>query len=159
MPSAPNTALRACPTNSWGAFLPEANAIREAALFAFGYIDTIAGERGAPKREEAPAQLAPAGCAVADESAQEELLSAVRQMVVAYREQTAALVEANRAEEAWLLVRFSSQFGPKERGAASRTRREKWQAYEEARRHYLATAERVVRSAAPRIGPEEARGE
>jgi hypothetical protein len=143
-------------------YLPEADAIREAAFAAFDRVMRGAALREADWEEDfdaapgaeigatLPRDVEPPNCGAGSPSAlteaQRHVLEHARQMLVQYRRQHDARLRANHAEETWAAARYSSTATPEEVKAANRTRLAAQKDHDRAWIDYLATAEHLCRT-------------
>jgi hypothetical protein len=143
-------------------YLPEADAIREAALATFDLMMTGTALRDAEWGEEIEAEhRAEVGVTLAGEieassrstappsalaEAERSVLEDARQMLARYRQQQDARTCANGAEEAWAAARYSSTATPEEVKALNRTRLAAQKEHDRAWHEYLAIAQRLCRT-------------
>jgi hypothetical protein len=118
--------------------VPEADAIRSAALDAFGVFDDA---------ESSAMAAALAGEVTSSrDAARCEVLEAARRLLQAHRRQHETRLAANEAETAWTVASFSSGFSREEVRRANRARRESLRAHEAAWHAYQTAAQQLCRA-------------
>ena len=141
MPSLANTALQPGSESSSdyaGHLMPEADAIRTAALAACGIGDDAeSGVVAAALAVEVSASLEAARC---------DVLDAARQLLRAYRRQHDTRLVANEAETEWTVACFSSGSTREDVRRTNRIRRESLRAHEAAWHAYQAAAQQLCRA-------------